>query len=99
MGGMEPLYRNDFKYKVLDVRDVASENIGGHFSSTVKWMTDVINRGGTIFCHCNAGISRSPTICVAYLMYDHAMGLDSAILLTRKAHPVAYPNPGFKGQL
>ena len=51
MGGMEPLFRNDFKYKVMDVRDVATENIGSHFAATVKWMTDVINRGGTIFCH------------------------------------------------
>ena len=32
-------------------------------------------------------------------MYDHAMGLDSAVLLTRKARPVAYPNPGFSTQL
>jgi protein-tyrosine phosphatase len=36
---------------------------------------------------------------IAYLMYDHAMGLDAAILLTRKARNSIYPNPGFKTQL
>jgi protein-tyrosine phosphatase len=36
---------------------------------------------------------------IAYLMADHAMPLDAAILLTRKARNNIYPNPGFKMQL
>ena len=42
------------------------------------------------------GVSRSATIVIAYLMSDHAMPLDAAILLTRKARNSIYPNPGFK---
>jgi len=45
------------------------------------------------------GISRSATVIVAYLMFDHAMSVDSAVLLCRRARSLVYPNPGFKNQL
>ena len=51
MGGLDPVFPKEFQYKVLNVRDLATESIGYHFYPTVKWMTDVINRGGTIYCH------------------------------------------------
>jgi hypothetical protein len=51
MGGLEPIFADNFKYKVIDVKDVASQDMIQHFSSTVRWMTEVINRGGNIFCH------------------------------------------------
>jgi len=39
MGGMGPIFPNDFKYKVLDVLDTPSENLFRHFDSTVNWIT------------------------------------------------------------
>jgi len=85
MGGLDPLFPKEFKYKTIDIKDIATANIAGHFDSTVKWMTDIINAGHTIYCHCFNGVSRSATIIMAYLMFDHAMPLDAATLLTRKA--------------
>jgi len=76
MGGLEPIFPNDFKYKVIDVNDVSTQDMLGHFNPTIRWIVDVINRGGNVFCHCYNGVSRSATIIVAYLMNDHALPLD-----------------------
>ena len=46
-----------------------------------------------------AGVSRSATIIIAYLMRERALNVDSATLLVRKSRPVIYPNPGFQSQL
>lgn len=51
MGGLDPLFPKEFKYKTIDIKDIATANIAGHFDSTVKWMTDIINAGHTIYCH------------------------------------------------
>lgn len=80
----------------MDIKDTANVYIQGHFNPIAKWITGIINSGGTVFCHCYNGVSRSATIVIAYLMSDHAMPLDAAILLTRKARNSIYPNPGFK---
>jgi hypothetical protein len=42
-----------------------------------------------------AGISRSSSFCIAFLMYKMNLNIDSATLLCRKARSIIYPNPGF----
>ena len=48
-----------------------------------------------IFFKSWAGISRSSSFCIAYLMNSLKLNLDSATLLCRKARSIIYPNPGF----
>ncbi|EMD35755.1 hypothetical protein CERSUDRAFT_53137, partial [Gelatoporia subvermispora B] len=54
---------------------------------------------GKILVHCSAGISRSPTLVVAYLMRAHKMSLKAALGQVAKARPPVSPNPGFLQQL
>lgn len=56
-------------------------------------------RPGKILVHCSAGVSRSPTIIVAYLMQRHHMTLKEALGLVVRARPSVCPNPGFLSQL
>ena len=44
---------------------------------------------------CTAGISRSATICIAYLMKNEGMGLEEAFALVKEARKFIKPNPGF----
>ncbi|MCJ7671732.1 MAG: dual specificity protein phosphatase family protein, partial [Acidimicrobiia bacterium] len=49
----------------------------------------------TVFVHCVAGISRTPTVVAAYLASRQgASGLDALARVT-EAHPRANPNAGF----
>lgn len=50
---------------------------------------------GKCLVHCNAGVSRSATVCVAYLMIKRGLDFNAALAAVRKARPSVRPNDGF----
>lgn len=64
------------------------------------FLTDSVrNKGGRVFVHCQAGISRSATICLAYLMRTNRVKLDEAFEFVKKRRSIISPNFSFMGQL
>ena len=55
--------------------------------------------GGSVLIHCYAGISRSATVCLAYLMKSEHMRLEEAFEFVRKLRGVISPNLAFMMQL
>lgn len=49
--------------------------------------------------HSVAGVSRSPTIAIAYLMREHHLTAEQALHFVREKHPILAPNAGFLKQL
>ena len=56
-------------------------------------------KGGRVFVHCYAGVSRSPTVCIAYLMKLHQWSLSQAYDYVKSRRPHISPNLHFMGQL
>jgi len=56
-------------------------------------------KGGKTLVHCAAGISRSATLCIAYLMKHDKQCLEDAYLYVRKRRRCICPNNGFWRQL
>jgi atypical dual specificity phosphatase len=52
-------------------------------------------KGHVVFVHCKAGVSRSPTIVMAWLMVYKNYSFDDAWTSVVKARPYARPNSGF----
>lgn len=52
-----------------------------------------------ILVHCNAGHSRSATVCCAFLMQEYKYSVDRALDDLRETRPLAKPNAGFIKQL
>jgi predicted protein tyrosine phosphatase len=52
-----------------------------------------------VLVHCLAGISRSATVVLAYLMQSHRMTFRDAIVHVKSRRPIVYPNSGFLRQL
>lgn len=59
----------------------------------------VKEEGGKVLVHCEAGISRSPTICMAYIMKTQRLQLEQAFDVIRQRRAIISPNFSFMGQL
>lgn len=46
-----------------------------------------------------AGVSRSSSCVIAYLMQEHGLGMFDAMSFVRRKRPIIFPNPGFQRQL
>ena len=68
---------------------------GIYYSST----DDVKERGGRVLVHCHAGVSRSATVCMAYIMKTLCYDLRSAYDFVKRRRSCVSPNLHFMGQL
>lgn len=79
ISGLNPCFPSDLKYKVVSALDVPWENIQKNFAPCNRFIRQAIQQGGQVFVHCYAGVSRSATIVVAYLMQELKMGMFYAL--------------------
>uniref|UniRef100_A0A8V0X795 Dual specificity phosphatase 21 n=2 Tax=Gallus gallus TaxID=9031 RepID=A0A8V0X795_CHICK len=87
------------EYLRIPVADSPTARISACFNSAADLIRSVGERGGRTLLHCAAGVSRSATVCIAYLMKHHAMSLASAHAWVRSCRPIIRPNNGFWRQL
>ncbi|KAL0162868.1 hypothetical protein M9458_042264, partial [Cirrhinus mrigala] len=59
----------------------------------------VKDSNGRVLVHCQAGISRSATICLAYLMKKKRVRLEEAFEFVKQRRSIISPNFSFMGQL
>lgn len=83
----------------LHVDDTPYSNLRVYFDRVADRINDVIAKGGKALVHCVAGVSRSSTIVIAYLMKARRMSLREAYYLVKSKRPFIRPNTGFWKQL
>ncbi|XP_017590662.1 PREDICTED: dual specificity protein phosphatase 5, partial [Corvus brachyrhynchos] len=92
-------FKDQYCYKWIPVEDSHTADISSHFQEAIDFIDYVRRTGGKILVHCEAGISRSPTICMAYLMKTKKLRLDEAFDYIKQRRSLISPNFGFMGQL
>uniref|UniRef100_A0A8C9L1X4 Dual specificity phosphatase 21 n=1 Tax=Pavo cristatus TaxID=9049 RepID=A0A8C9L1X4_PAVCR len=93
------MFHPGIEYLRIPVADAPTARISACFNSVADLIRSVGERGGRTLLHCAAGVSRSATVCIAYLMKHHAMSLASAHAWVRSCRPIIRPNNGFWRQL
>ncbi|CAL8389459.1 unnamed protein product [Arctogadus glacialis] len=88
-----------FDYKWIPVEDNHMADISSHFQEAIEFIDRVKQSGGKVLVHCEAGISRSPTICMAYIMRTQRLQLDEAFDVIKQCRALVSPNFSFMGQL
>jgi hypothetical protein len=64
------------------------------------WMNKFLTEtDGSVLVHCMAGISRSTSLIIYYLMKKYAMSYDEAYNFVKRARSIIQPNTGFEKQL
>ncbi|XP_051897116.1 dual specificity protein phosphatase 1-A-like [Pristis pectinata] len=88
-----------FQYKCIPVEDSHMTDISAWFQEAIDFIDSVKNSGGRVLVHCQAGISRSATICLAYLIRTQRVRLEEAFDFVKQRRGVISPNFAFMGQL
>lgn len=74
-------------------------NEDGLLFHLVKMIDGYLNCGKQVVVNCFAGVSRSTTVVLAYLMYKNKWNVQEAISFVRGKRPIIIPNYGFICQL
>lgn len=96
--GVEPFVKYEgIEYDFVDFLDLPEFDI----SSAIKECLRVIDRciGDNVLVHCNAGVSRSATIVIAYLMAREGLTFEESYDKVKSARSCIKPNAGFVRQL
>ena len=81
--------------KIINIDDSPKENILKFFKECILY----IENSDKILVHCMAGVSRSATIVIAYLMWKTHSSFNDTYLFIKKRRPEIDPNNGFRKQL
>ena len=88
-----------FTYKQIAVEDSHEVDMLQHFPEAFSFIEDARMKGERVLVHCHAGMSRSVTIILAYLMKFYQHTLSSAYDFVKQKKSNISPNFSFMGQL
>ncbi|UJR37359.1 hypothetical protein I4U23_030067 [Adineta vaga] len=93
------IIRDNFNVIHISLLDESQTNIKQHFERTNELLHGFYEKKERCLVHCAAGISRSATIVLAYLLKYHHNTLKEAYTYLVAKRPLICPNEGFLLQL
>ena len=87
-----------FLYHEVHVQDNANARIGHLLRPAANFIAKALDAGQPVLVHCKAGICRSATVIIAYLLMhrrDLVGSVADALALVRAARPCAFPREEF----
>ncbi|KAG2455228.1 DUS9 phosphatase, partial [Polypterus senegalus] len=89
----------DFRYKQIPISDHWSQNLSQFFPDAIEFIDEALSQNCGVLVHCLAGVSRSVTVTVAYLMQRLNLSLNDAYDFVKRRKSNISPNFNFMGQL
>lgn len=83
----------------LDVSDTPKEDLSKYFEQISTVIKESKERNEKVLVHCMAGVSRSATLCIAYLMRHEGYTFNEAMIHVKCRRSIVRPNLGFIDQL
>uniref|UniRef100_A0A3Q1FTR5 protein-tyrosine-phosphatase n=1 Tax=Acanthochromis polyacanthus TaxID=80966 RepID=A0A3Q1FTR5_9TELE len=93
----QPSFLPPSRYLRVPIDDSLWDNLLPWIPQALHFIA-AMSSGASVLVHCAAGISRSPALAVAYIMYSLEMDLDHAYFV-KERRPSISPNFNFLGQL
>lgn len=84
---------------IIPICDESNEDIKHFFNQTFYWIDSHIINQRKVLVHCFAGISRSATIVIAYLMRKFSWEYEKTLEFVQSKRKIIDPNIGFLQQL
>lgn len=89
----------DVEWHRFVIDDDEEEKISQYFFDVHSIIIEAVSKNKNVIVHCAAGMSRSPTLVIAYLMIENRWGFEQAYNYVKKQRPLTEPNDGFVKQL
>merc|ERR1719504_607198 len=89
----------ELDYYRIDVEDISREPIEAYWPEATEYIHSWISREQPVLVHCRAGVSRSASVVIAYLIAYQGYSLHDAFFLTRSHRSIVTPNIGFMEKL
>ncbi|XP_070701356.1 dual specificity protein phosphatase 22-B [Pempheris klunzingeri] len=89
----------EMTYLCISAADLPTQNLTQHFKQSITFIHESRLKGEGCLVHCLAGVSRSVTLVIAYIMTVTGLGWQEALAAVKVARPCAGPNLGFQRQL
>ena len=101
---LENAHPDTFVYMKLPLDDRSGQPLFPHLTHASHFMHNVLSthvgpKPNSLLVHCHAGVSRSVSAVIYYLMQWYHFSYDEALEIVRQSRPIANPNPGFEHQL
>lgn len=94
--GLTCHFPDDIHYYHIAIEDQDDQNIFQFFLPAIEFIDKASDN---VLVHCYAGVSRSASLVIAYLMYKNHISLSEAIKLVKSKRSCISPNFGFMLQL
>ncbi|CAL4163469.1 unnamed protein product [Meganyctiphanes norvegica] len=85
--------------KTINALDSGHQNLRQFFDEAIHFIDECRQNSQGVMVHCQAGVSRSPTIVIAYLMKHTRMTMLDSYTWVKRRRPIISPNLNFMGQL
>lgn len=95
----QPPFIQEGHFFRIPVNDNYSAKMLPFFDEAFQFIEKIRESNGCVLIHCLAGISRSPTLAIAYIMKHLKMSSDDAYRYVKDKRPTISPNFNFLGQL
>jgi protein-tyrosine phosphatase len=86
---------NTIRYHLLPIDDSLDQNLAVYIPSSMEFIDEVLVSGGNVLIHCHAGISRSASMTIAWLMKTQDWDFDTAHSYVKSKRKVIHPNSNF----
>ena len=86
------------EYMQIEMPDTPKANILRHVPQALSFISNSMKQG-KVLVHCAAGVSRSASIVIAYIMVKNQYDFDTAKAFVRSKRSCISPNRGFERQI
>lgn len=87
------------RYFVLPAEDEEGFPLARYFPACLAFIGQALEGGGKVLIHCHMGVSRAPSVALAYLIRLRGLSLDEAWRVVKSRRRQASPNSSFRRQL